>query len=73
MKQEMNTEKFIFEPNLPRLSDQLATVKNSTPVSEYLDLVPCSICKNKYESEDFYDLALRICIRCEKKCLVAGQ
>ena len=66
MKQEMNTEKFLFEPNLPRLSDQLVTFENSTPVSEDLDLVPCSICKRKYESEDICDSELRICYMCEK-------
>ena len=66
MKQEMHSDKFIFEPNLPRLLDELASVKNSTLVLEDLGLVCCSICRNKYETEDICDLALHICYRCEK-------
>lgn len=65
MKQDTNSEKFIFEPNLPRLSDEFSSIKNSTLAPECLGLICCSICRNKYEPEDLCDLALRICIRCE--------
>ena len=65
MKQEMHFEKFIFNPNLPRLSDELASINNSTLVSEDLGLVRCSICQNNYNAADFCDSKLCICYSCE--------
>jgi hypothetical protein len=66
MKQEMHFKKFIFDPNLPRLSDDQTIIENSAIGPEDLGLVRCSICKNNYDAADFCDSELCICYMCEK-------